>query len=252
MRHRPAVPPRALAVVLVLIAVLLCACGGAQHARPTAGKSSRTGAGKPLTRARALVFAHAVNLTSADVPGFVASRPRASETAVEKRLEQQLRRCAGGGGAPNAALAHEQSQSFQLKRSILDLGVSSEVGVSKTAALAAGELAAIRSQRVRGCFTRYLDTLLKSQRNAGAAPGPVSIAAGTPPAPGAAGSFGWRITATFTVRRIKVPLYVDILGFVLGPARVTLVSSGALRPFPAVIQQRLYSLLLARARARSL
>ena len=52
--------------------------------------------------------------------------------------------------------------------------------------------------------------------------------------------------------RVPLSLYVDILGFVLGPARVTLVSSGALRPFPAVIQQRLYTLLLARASARAL
>jgi hypothetical protein len=39
---------------------------------------------------------------------------------------------------------------------------------------------------------------------------------------------------------------------VLGPARVTLVSSGAVRPFPAQVQQRLYALLLARATARAL
>ena len=85
-----------------------------------------------------------------------------------------------------------------------------------------------------------------------ALPGPVSISSGTPPAPGAQGSFGWRITATFGAGPIRLPLYVDILGFVLGPARVTLVSSGALRPFPAVLQQRLYTLLLARASAHRL
>jgi hypothetical protein len=45
---------------------------------------------------------------------------------------------------------------------------------------------------------------------------------------------------------------VDILGFVVGPARVTLVSSGLLRPFPAPVQQRLFSLLLARATTKSL
>ena len=55
----------------------------------------------------------------------------------------------------------------------------------------------------------------------------MSIASGTPPAPGAGGSFGWRIIATFTTDRIKLSLYVDILGFVLGPARVTLVRRGA-------------------------
>jgi hypothetical protein len=47
-------------------------------------------------------------------------------------------------------------------------------------------------------------------------------------------------------------LYLDILGFVYGPARVTLFSSGILRPFPAAVQQGLFSLLLARARAHHL
>jgi hypothetical protein len=80
----------------------------------------------------------------------------------------------------------------------------------------------------------------------------VSIAGGTPPAAGADGSFGWRVVASFTVQSVKLSLYVDILGFVVGPARVTLVSSGLLRPFPAPVQQRLFSLLLARATTKSL
>ena len=81
---------------------------------------------------------------------------------------------------------------------------------------------------------------------------PAGVLTSPPHAPGANGSFGWRITATFAVGRIPLSLYVDILGFILGPARVTLVSSGVLRPFPAAVQQRLYELLLARARARAL
>jgi hypothetical protein len=152
-----------------------------------------------------------------------------------------------GGG-----LAEEQSPSFKLKQDVLDLGVSSEVSVARSAADAARELAAIRGARARSCFSRYLDLLLQSRHVRGAQASPVSIASGTPPAPGASGSFAWRITASFTVDRLRLSLYTDILGFVLGPARVTLVSSGAVRPFPAQVQQRLYALLLARATARAL
>jgi hypothetical protein len=60
------------------------------------------------------------------------------------------------------------------------------------------------------------------------------------------------VRATFGLEGLKVPVYLDLLGFVYGPARVTLVSSGALRPFPAVAQQRLFTLLLQRARAHGL
>jgi hypothetical protein len=66
------------------------------------------------------------------------------------------------------------------------------------------------------------------------------------------GSFGWRVTATFDVRGIKVPIYLDFLGFIDGPSEVTLLSSGLLQPFPATVQQHLFSLLLSRARSHKL
>jgi len=197
-----------------------------------------------------VAVARAVNLTGADVPGFTPSSRSEGESAREKQLQSRLHQCVGqlGFGGP---LADAQSPSFKLRREILDLGVSSEVAVAPTAVQAARELAAIRGARVRECFSHYLDQLLEGRKR-GTRLRPVSIASGTPPAPGANGSFGWRITATFAVGRIPLSLYVDILGFILGPARVTLVSSGVLRPFPAAIQQRLYALLLARASARAL
>ena len=229
-----------------------CASGTSHGGHARVGRTStRAHSGAPPTRAQAMAFAHAVNLTAADVPGFTATSRHEAETQREKRLQRRLRECAGPVHLGDA-LVEQRSASFELKRAIIDLGVSSEVAVARTAALAAGELAAIHEQRVRECFSRYLDMLLEGERLGGARRGHVSIASGTPPAPGAGGSFGWRIIATFTTDRIKLSLYVDILGFVLGPARVTLVSSGALRPFPAELQQRLYTELLNRAKARSL
>ena len=250
---------RPLARRLVALGVLLLLCGlpggcgdGASSTGSHAtGTPRHAGAKTPLTRSRAVAFARAVNLSSADVPGFTPSPKREGESAREKQLQSRLRQCVGPlsfGGA----LAAAQSPSFRLKRTILDLGVKSEVAVAPTPQLAARELAAVRGARIRQCFSHYLDMLLEGQSKPGARRRPVSIASGTPPAPGANGSFGWRITATFAVGRIPVSLYVDILGFILGPARVTLVSSGVLRPFPAAVQQRLYALLLSRAGARPL
>jgi hypothetical protein len=246
------------AIILLMLASsggLLMACGKSSHSTPTAHskaatQTSTTTSGS-LTKQQALAFAHAVNLTSADVPGFGVSSRHGGETPAEKRLEREMLRCAGTQGS-GKGLAEVSSKDFEIKRGILDLGVSSEVGVAQTAALAARELAAIRSAHVRGCFSHFLDLIFKGKRFSGAIVSPVSIASGTPPAPGTAGSFGWRITATFTVQRVRVSLYVDILGFVYGPASVTLFSSSLVRPFPAAIQQRLFSLLLARAEARGL
>jgi len=54
------------------------------------------------------------------------------------------------------------------------------------------------------------------------------------------------------VRTLRIPFYLDILGFVYGPAEISLLSSGLPVPFPAALQQRLFLSLLARAKAHRL
>jgi hypothetical protein len=238
------------ALLAVLMSGMICGCAGDTRSASAGHSGGLAHAGAALTRARALAFAQAVNLTASDLPGFTVAPRREGESATEARLQRRLLACVGSA-AFGDQLVEAKSKSFELKRAILDLSVSSEVGVAQTAALAAAQLAAIRSARVRGCFSAYLDSLMKGRRPRGAAVSPVSISAGSPPAPGTTGTFGLRITATFTIARARLSLYVDILGFVLGHARVTLVSSGTLRPFPAAIQERLFSLLLSRARAQA-
>lgn len=210
------------------------------------------------SRESAVAFARAVNLTSDDVPGFTPSEKHNSSSEHEKRLERAMLRCAGIGtgtgtiGGTAKGVLDESSKDFELKRQILDFSVSSEVSVQSSAAQALRGLQAIRSPHVRSCFSRYLTLIFKSEQVKGATAGPVKIQAGTPPAPGTSGGFGWRVTATFDVHGVKLPVYLDFLGFVDGPSEVTLTSSGLLRPFPASVQQHLFSLLLSRAKAHKL
>ena len=77
------------------------------------------------------------------------------------------------------------------------------------------------------------------------------VAAALAIAPGTSGGFGWRVTVPVELHDIQVPFYLDILGFVDRTARVTLFSSGAIRPFPASVEQQLFSLLLNRAKAQN-
>lgn len=252
-------------LALVLGACLLAGCGksniltsrdtgSSAHVATSPSNHGTTQSGGAPTRARALAFARAVNLTAADVPGFTASEKHASSSASEQRLERQMLSCTGLGSAAGGAksIVEQGSEDFRLKRQIVDLSVSSEVSVAASAADAARGLKALRSAHIRGCFSSYLTHVLQGEHVAGAKPGRVSIQTGTPPAPGASGSFGWRVTATFIVHGIKLPIYLDFLGFVDGPSEVTLLSSGLLEPFPAQAQQHLYTLLLARAKAHAL
>jgi hypothetical protein len=260
-------------LALTVAGGLLASCGKSDyhavatttHAAAATGTHSPSGAGthagtvRPLAKVQALAFARAVNLTAADVPGFKATSRDEHEhkTPTEIRLEHELTRCAGESLSSPGGLVDESSKDFKLEHEILHFSVSSEVSVARTPALAARELMAIRSNHVRGCLSRYLGLLLKheilKEQTSPAIINPnsisLSISHGTPPAPGATGSFGWRITATVAVHNVKLPFYIDILGFVYGPAEVTLTSSGALRPFPATTQEHLYLLLLKRAEA---
>jgi hypothetical protein len=249
-----------IVLVLALAGALLSSCGkggqagsGAHAATngPRTGSTSAPSTGAAPSHRRAVAFATAVNLTQADVPGFTASEKHDQKSPREKQLERQMLRCTGVAGASRGVL-EQSSKAFELKHAILDFSVSSEVNVQPSARQADRGLAAIRSAHVRGCFSRYLEQAFRVQHVSGARLGPVSIQSGTPPAPGTSGGFGLRVTATFDVRSIKVPIYLDFLGFVDGPSEVTLLSSGLLRPFPAAVQQHLFALLLSRAKAHRL
>jgi hypothetical protein len=256
--------PTAAIPVLVASAVVLTGCGGGGHAaakttgspgsattKATHGGDTGGAPGSASESAQARAFANAVNLKAADLPGFHVSTAPEHHGAAEERLEPELRRCVGTSDALSAAGApgEASSQHFERGASIITESVSSQVTVERTDALAAKDLAVIRSSHLESCLSHYFNLLFKSQDLRGASVGPVSIKQGSPPAPGAGGSFGLRFTETLTLRGLRIPFCVDILGFVEGHAEVSLFTSGVPRPFPAALEERLFLLLLARAKA---
>jgi hypothetical protein len=205
-----------------------------------------------LSAARASAFAAAVNLRAADVPGFAPSRESSGSLAPNKPLERQLARCAGALGGDRGGPPERSSAQFARRRNVLGERVSSSVTFLLSEAKVSAELGVLRSEHTRACLAGYLQGLLRGRRFGGANIARVSVTQGTPPAPGSAGGFGWRVTAVARAGRLSVPFYLDILGFVYRRAEVTLLSSGAVIPFPSAIEERLYQLLLSRATAHQL
>jgi hypothetical protein len=242
-----------IAALLALAATLgsLASCGGTSStARSTATTRRATApASEAPTRSTALAFAHAVNLSATDVPGFTASATHEHETKVEKRLQRKLLGCLGGGRS-EPTLASVSSPSFKREAGIVQQGLSSSVSVTRTSAGSRRELAELRSNHTRACLQSYLDQLFKGPAFHGAPVDHVSISRGVPPSFGTTGSFAWRITVGFTVHSIRIPFYLDVLGFVYGPSQVMLLSSGLPVPFPAKAEEHLFSVLAARARAQ--
>ncbi len=260
---------RRMAAIAVLLAtggpLVLAGCGkggltvGTTTARSNTTSTTRAGSGGPAAHppagrdralAQAQAFARAVNLSAADVPGFRVSseHAREPETSAERRLKPELRRCFGST-RETKGLVEAGSKKFERSAGIASQSVSSEVTVAQRGALTARELGAIRSGHLPACLSHYFDLLLESQKVHGASIGPVSTKEGSPPAPGMAGSFGLRFTATITVHGIRIPFDVDILGFADGPAEVSLSTFGLPQPFPAALEEQLFSLLVRRAKA---
>ncbi len=202
-----------------------------------------------LQRPQAVAFARAVNLRSADVPGFSVSSAHDREITADRRLERALRDCVTAKRSQKT-LAEVSSSGFEREAATYEQSVSSEVSVAQAPTWpAARQSTELRSSRVRGCLSRDLNKLLAVQKNPPVVKlGPVSIALLPTHAPGASSSFGLRISARIKVRIFVVHVYVDVLGFVHNSAVVTLVTSGAPAPFPASTERHLFSLLLERAK----
>ncbi len=256
---------RTAAISVLLASGVLAGCGGSAHgpsasthakdtkaaSGPAATAAPHTLTGGALARAQtqARAYARAVNLRAEDLPGFRLSTAHEQVTGT-RHLEVELLRCVGPHDGPKA-LAEAGSGDFERHVSIASVSVSSEVTVARTPALAAKQLAAYRSGRLPECLSRYFGKLLESQRAHGARVSPVSIRRGSPPAPGASGSYGLRFKATVTLHGLQIPLYVDMFGFVERSADVSLLATGIPEPLPAKAEEQLFTLLLERARSHS-
>jgi hypothetical protein len=244
---------RHTAAILVLIAAgaVLAACGksahfgGEKHGGATNGGSA---AGRPLTRARARTLAAALNLQASDLPGFRVSTERQRKTGSEVGREHKLLRCMGGRTRSDA-LAEVSSKSFERQADVVHVSVSSAVTIVPTPAQAEAELKAIRGEHTRACLTRFMGELLSSETHGGASARLVSISKATPSAPGTSGTFAWRIVGELTLRGLRVPFYIELVGFSQGQDEVELFSFGLPVPFPAAAEQELFELLVGRAKA---
>jgi hypothetical protein len=249
----------AAGLALLLLALLPAACGksdlsqgpGPGAGAGSAGPAANPSATKALTGAQARAFVRAVNLTTADVPGLRPTRrPSQAHSRRERLAEAQLSACFDGGAGRShgpGALAEGSSSTFQGHAGTLTVSVGSNVSVSRSSKHARLVLRALRSSKSRRCVSKYVKALFSQEGKNGLAVSRISIVAGRPPAPGATGGYGWRVTATFAAGAAQAPFTADILGFIDGSADVSLMSTGFPVPFPAAVQERLYTLLLERA-----
>lgn len=209
------------------------------------------GAAAPVTKP-ALVFARAVNLRAVDLPRWRSLGLAPEPQPVTNTSDPEFARCVGV--KPNRhVVTVESSQFYRDSFGARAELVTSKVTVVLTASLAARELATLSSARGRLCFARLIQPESTGTSGVHLRLGRVSWFPTALPAV----AHGFKVRVEGTLTGIKAHnrlthLYIDVLGFVNGPAQIYLVATGWGSPARTSTERRLLALLYGRAEAHKL
>jgi hypothetical protein len=253
-------------VPVTLVAICLAgaagpACGG------DGGDGSAGASAEALAKVRASDYARAVNLHASDVPYFEPIPDEEEEDPEEaRRRDRELMRCVGIEEDPDP-LAEVKSPEFGTDSPGELLRVASTVEVGTDAERAVRELRLIRSRRAQRCLQRVYASAIEEEQSSTTELSDVSVSRLSPP-PGIEDAVGYRFSASATVHRstseltayrraaepdasVIVKVYVDFIGFLVGPASVSLTATGAPTPVSRTLEHNLLRVLHERATERS-
>jgi hypothetical protein len=225
----------------------------------TTSSSSHSSATRPITRAQASTYAHAVNLRGYDVPGMTQVAPE--DPADDRGYWEAFARCTGEPRSVHTVVTIH-SPIFSYRGRLEYESVYSTVAVLPSESAADGYVAVLASTRARACITQNYRRLLLG-RTAESKPlslGQVTVAPLPAPAPTSYRGLGpYRGTAlrltiqsSYTTRRgrrVQLPFYFEDFVFAYGRGVISLTTGSSLRPFPQANTQFLMSILVGRAEA---
>jgi hypothetical protein len=250
-------------VAICLAGVAGLACGGDDEGDGSTGPSAEA-----LAKVRASDYARAVNLRAADVPYFEPIPDDDEEDPKEaRRHDRELMKCVGVEEDPEP-LAEVKSPEFGTDSPGELLRVASTVEVGADVARAMRELRLIRSRRAEHCLQRVYASAIEEEDSSTAEVRDVSVARVRFPAADIEDGFAYRFSASVTVHpstseltvyrpaaepnaSVTVRIYVDIIGFVAGPASVSLTATGAPTPVSRTLEHNLLRVLHERATERA-
>jgi hypothetical protein len=202
------------------------------------------------TKAQALAFARAVNLTAADVPeGRISKKERRSASGDPRESEHCI-----GALLKQHKLADVGSPPFLRGHELETEWIGSDVTVTTSVGAADHLLATLQSLDVRHCLAHVMTRSLGRTTIRNAYWGPVAAYALPVQAPGSTSRIGLRIAMTVNIpaNEVTVPAYVDVLGFAWGSAEISLTAASLTQPVQPSVENELLSTLVARARSHTL
>lgn len=206
------------AICLLVVASMFCGCGG------THGSSTGTGAVTGAAGGR--VFAGAVNIRAADLPGAEVVAPAGPGPSPGPRA-LTFARC-DGGVSPKRIVLEARSTLLSGRRGSLFV---SRVTLWPSGALASRNLA-LASQLGSHCELRY---------------GGISVSRLSVALPGGVRARGLRLAVRSGSEHTGEIGYHDIIGFIVGPAEIVLTAAGFSRPVELQTERHLLEVLHRRA-----
>jgi hypothetical protein len=243
---------------------VICLAGVAGLACGSDDESSSGPSAEALAKVRASDYARAVNLHASDVPYFepVPDEDEEDREEAEKR-DRELMKCLGVE-EDHQPLAEVKSPEFGTNAPGELLRVGSTVEVGADAEQAMRELRLVRSRRAEHCLRRVYASAVEEEESSTGEVRDVSISRVRFPAADIEDGFAYRFAATVTVHRstseltayrpaaepnasVTVRIYADIIGFVVGPASVSLTATGVPTPVSRTLEHNLLRVLHERA-----
>lgn len=210
---------RAGAICALLLAGVLCGCGGASRSSSAPAAATVTAGGH--------VFANAVNLRVTDLPGAEEAAPEGpGPTPGPSALS--FARC-DGGVSPKRVVLEARSTLLSAGRGSSLL--RSRVTLWSSEALASRNFSAFAGKRGSRCALRY---------------GGMSVSRLSVVLPGRSRALGVRLVVPSSTHTHEIG-YHDIIGFLCGPAEVVLTAVGFSRPVKPETERRLLEMLYRRA-----
>jgi hypothetical protein len=191
-------------------------------------------------------FANAVNLRLADVIGANV-QPR----STDPEQEHEAGKCGAGASVPlGGARAPKLDRGAGLEHET----ISSSVVVLSSERAARADFSYASSKAGIKCYGNVLSKSLQGQAGTSVQVGHVRLSRMQLQGPRASPSSGIRITARVSSSSggLSVPLFIDAVGFIYGPAEIELYATSFVQPEPQRTELQLLTLLERRALQRRL
>jgi hypothetical protein len=226
---------------MVGVALALAVAGCGEGTPPPQAQGEVAG---PVTKPRVATFAREVQLRATDFPEATFLPPENNDE--DDGFEDQFGECVGADLDPPTIGPFVTPGFYYAERDERAV-FASQIEAAATPYEAKAVVRLLRSERGLSCFQRLAPHSIEASASDDVEIHDVSVSRLSMPLPSTPDAFGFRIDTTEVKGEQERRVFIDELGFVVGPAQVTLVAAGTPTPVNQNVEANLMLSLYVRA-----